>query len=201
MAKPVNEASIRMDIYHALRDQFNLSPVHGRDAMICPHCHKQVLPFDQGRPDLIVMHRFGFQTVIEVKAIHEERGEKSFAFTDHKENQVKWMDWWTTVTPEEEMWHYQPIGFFAIGTTLPETQHIWVIDWQAWKNDIVIPATALGKKSVSITTLIEKMLPYELEKQGKKWAFKYGHPIWTILPNVTPVNGVRNFPVEIPKDK
>ena len=199
MAKPVNEASIRLAIYHALQDQFNLAPVHGRDAVICPRCKHKVLPFDQGRPDLIVMHRFGYQTVIEVKSIREQHGHRSFSFAEHKENQMKWMNWWTTVEPEEEMWHYQPIGFLAIGTTLPETQHIWVIEWKDWLSQILEPATALGKKSVSIATLTEKFEHYELKKDGKKWRFGLGHPIWTLLPNVTPVDGVRNFPVETPK--
>jgi hypothetical protein len=188
----MDEAAIRLVIYHTCQNQLNLAPVHGRDAMICPHCHQKVLPFDSGRPDLLVMNRFGFQTVVEVKCIHEERGEKSFAFADHKENQIKWMNWWTTVTDEEKLWHYQPIGFLAIGTSVG--QQIWVMEWQVWNNDIVKPATEAGKKSVGITTLTERMKPYELIKEKKDWYFQAGHPIWTVLPNVIPVNGVRETP-------
>ena len=182
-AKPWDEADIRLAIYHTCGKQLALAPMHGRDAIICPHCHQPVVPFESGRPDLLVMNRFGYQAVIEVKIIRQHQGEISFAFANHKENQIKWLNWWTTVTEEETVFKYQPLGFLAIGTSVDKD--IWVMEWKAWNEQIVGPATQLGRKSVSIATLSSKMEPYKMLKVKDGYAFQAEHPIWGLLSDIS----------------
>ena len=181
--KPWDESNVRMAVYHACGKQLGLSPLHGRDAIICPHCRQPVVPFESGRPDLLVMNRYGYQAVIEVKIIRQHLNEISFAFANHKENQIKWLNWWTTVTEEETMFHYQPLGFLAIGTSVD--RDIWVIEWKAWNELIVGPATTLGRKSVSITTLDAKMDAYKMLKVKGGYAFKAEHPMWGLLSDIS----------------
>jgi hypothetical protein len=181
----MNEAAIRLDVYHALQNQFHLWPVHGRDGIICPNCHHKILPDSPGRPDVLGLNRYGPTIVYETKDINDAKGEKSLPFAQISEEQMRWLDGWVTITEEEKMWHFQPLAYLAIGTTLPHHRQLWVIDWQIFRAEIMAPAAELGKKSVGIPRLQEYFKPYELKKVTGGWEFPMGHSIWQCLPNVT----------------
>ena len=141
-------------------------PLHSRDAIICPNCHRPVVSFEQGRPDLLVLSPTWRTAVIEVKAVNLEHA-KSFAFADIKPEQRRWLDAW------KEAGGY---GFIAIGTVGTTKRQIWIIDWLDWLGLETLAGQA-GKKSVSIDRLTADYSVYELERITGGWRFATIHSL------------------------
>lgn len=170
----MKENDIRHDLYKTLQ-KYGLWPIHGRDAIICQTCHRPVVSFEQGRPDLIVLNKTGPSIVIEVKAVNLER-DKSLAFSHITPEQDRWLQAWTNEKP----WG---IGFLAVGT-IEAKRRLWVIPYMDWKVDVFEAATLAGKKSVSMETLERIMPQYMLKKVTGGWEFPDDHPMWYCTPPI-----------------
>jgi hypothetical protein len=165
----MEESDIRREVYQMLK-RYGLWPIHARDAMICQYCHKPVVNFEQGRPDLINLNPLHAGSVIEAKAVNLNR-EKSLAFAEIKDVQRKWLNAWQEAKGK---------GYLAVGTVGTMKRQVWLIDWATWKSLEVLAGLA-GKKSVGIQRLTDDYHPWELIRITGGWKLPEAHSLLSLI--------------------
>lgn len=144
----MNEADVRREVYHSLQG-YGYWPLHGRDAIICPHCGWKVTPAVAGRPDLLILDPVSCTKVMEVKVVDISKS-LSFAFSQLEPDQRRWIEAW---------YQHEGLAYLTIGTINESPRRIWVIPWVVWRSVESIEQEQEGHTCMPVDLSLYKKIP------------------------------------------
>ena len=180
----MNEASIRLQLHHALQ-WLGYWPYHHQDARYCPRCHNIITPEVIGRPDTEARHPTHPTVLIEVKAV---KG-LAFPFSEITPEQRKYLSSWEN----EEGKSYLCLGKIVPIGSKTRIDSIVVIPWRMWLDvekifDKSVPYDRLyytNKLRSNESTIVELFdLKYFIEKIDGQPHFRQEHPLF-VQPEVS----------------
>jgi hypothetical protein len=175
----MDEYDVQTQLRHSM-EFYNYQGDTNTDAVICPKCHRKILP-SRGKPDVTFMHPTSPALYVEMKVLRAS--DTSFPFRRIETQQRVHLSKWATRNGKA----YLGLGAIRPHGKVERLDHLWLIDWLSWvdveitlkKHQKSIPLVACkGMKRVlqdNNLDLLHLLQEYEMTRQLGGWRLPANH--------------------------